>query len=70
MKLAEDDSVVAVATTNGKKLDPQNGNGNGDEAEETGSELDEVDALPPGEDEAPIVDAEEDEAEEEQDEDI
>jgi DNA gyrase subunit A len=70
MHLAGGDSVVAVATTNGKKLDPQNGNGNGDEAEETGSELDEVDALPPGEDEAPIVDAEEDEAGEEQDEDI
>jgi len=65
MNLAEDDSVVAVATTNGKKLDSQNGNGNGDEAEEIGSELDEVDTLPPGEDEAPIVDAEE-----EQDEDI
>jgi len=29
MHLAEGDSVVAVATTNGKKLDPQNGNGNG-----------------------------------------
>jgi hypothetical protein len=70
MHLAEGDSVVAVATTNGKKLDPQNGNGNGDEAEETGSELDEVDALPPGEDEVPLADAEEDESAEEQDEDM
>src|SRR5713226_9180910 len=33
MNLGEGDSVVAVATTNGKRLDAQNGNGDGDEHE-------------------------------------
>jgi DNA gyrase subunit A len=33
MNLGEGDSVVAVATTNGKKLDEQNGEGNEDEVE-------------------------------------
>ena len=44
MNLAEGDSVVAIATTNGKKLDPQNGNenGNADEADEIDTELDEL----------------------------
>jgi DNA gyrase subunit A len=47
MNLGEGDSVVAVATTNGKKLDAENenGNGNGDEVEEDARELDELSEL-------------------------
>src|SRR5258706_460460 len=43
MHLAEGDTVVAVATTNGKKLESLNGNG--DEVEEDASELDELSEL-------------------------
>jgi DNA gyrase subunit A len=43
MHLAEGDAVVAVATTNGKKLESPNGNG--DEMEEDASELDELSEL-------------------------
>jgi DNA gyrase subunit A len=50
MHLAEGDSVVAIATTNGKKLEPQNGDENGnageaEEAEEIEAELDELTEL-------------------------
>jgi DNA gyrase subunit A len=48
MHPADGDSVVAVATTNGKKLDDQNGNGNGngDEAAESeGNEEQELEAV-------------------------
>jgi len=38
MNLAGGDSVVAVATTNGKKLDAQDGNGDNGEISDEGEE--------------------------------
>ena len=54
MNLGEGDTVVAVATTNGKKMDATNGNGNGNaaevEGEETSSEEPAEETLPIEED--------------------